>query len=96
MYYNLCLLLFLKVAWAGERTRDLLFSFIFSFHHFTAEQQWLPMYYNFYAYSIKELSILFYIWCEKLAACLAEQCSMIFCASTAVFVLENLHFWWSK
>jgi hypothetical protein len=27
---------------AGERTRDLLISFIFSFHHFTAEPQRLP------------------------------------------------------
>jgi hypothetical protein len=31
-----------KVARAGERTRDLLISFIFSFHHFTAEPQRLP------------------------------------------------------
>jgi hypothetical protein len=30
------------VARAGEQTRDLLFSFIFSFHHFTAEPQRLP------------------------------------------------------
>jgi hypothetical protein len=27
-----------KVAQAGEGTRDLLISFIFSFHHFTAQQ----------------------------------------------------------
>jgi hypothetical protein len=32
-----------KVARAGERTRDLLISFIFSFHHLTAEPQRLPM-----------------------------------------------------
>jgi hypothetical protein len=31
-----------KGARAGERTPDLLTSFIFSFHHFTAELQWLP------------------------------------------------------
>jgi hypothetical protein len=31
------------VARAGEQTRDLLISFIFSFHHFTAEPQRLPM-----------------------------------------------------
>jgi hypothetical protein len=31
-----------KVARAGERTQDLLISFIFSFHHFTAEPQRLP------------------------------------------------------
>jgi hypothetical protein len=29
-------------ARAGKRTRDLSFSFIFSFHHFTAEPQRLP------------------------------------------------------
>jgi hypothetical protein len=36
--------LFKKVARArlGERTRDLLISFIFSFHHLTAEPQRLP------------------------------------------------------
>jgi hypothetical protein len=33
---------FFFFARAGERTRDLLFSFIFSFHHFTAEPQRLP------------------------------------------------------
>jgi hypothetical protein len=31
-----------RVARAGERTRDLLISFIFSLHHFTAEPQRLP------------------------------------------------------
>jgi hypothetical protein len=32
-----------KVAWgAGEQTRDLLISFIFSFHHIAAEPQRLP------------------------------------------------------
>jgi hypothetical protein len=31
-------------ARAGERTQDLLFLFIFSFHHFTAEPQRLPLY----------------------------------------------------
>jgi hypothetical protein len=30
------------IAQAGERTRDLLISFIFSFHHFTVEPQRLP------------------------------------------------------
>jgi hypothetical protein len=34
--------LFLMVARAGERTRDLLISFILPFHHFTAEPQRLP------------------------------------------------------
>jgi hypothetical protein len=34
--------LFLKVTRAGEQTRYLLFLFIFSFHHFTAEPQRLP------------------------------------------------------
>jgi hypothetical protein len=33
---------FFKGARAGEQTRDLLISFIFSFHHFTAEPQRLP------------------------------------------------------
>jgi hypothetical protein len=31
-----------KVAQAGKRTRDLFISFIFSFHHLTAEPQRLP------------------------------------------------------
>jgi hypothetical protein len=31
-------------ARAGERTRNLLFSFIFSFHHFTPEPQRLPLF----------------------------------------------------
>jgi hypothetical protein len=34
---------FLKVARAGERTRDLLIAFTFSFHYLTAEPQRLPM-----------------------------------------------------
>jgi hypothetical protein len=34
--------IFLKVAQAGERTWELLISFIFSFHHFTAKPQRLP------------------------------------------------------
>jgi hypothetical protein len=41
------MLLFLfvfKVARAGERTRDLLILFIFSFHHFTTEPQRLPLF----------------------------------------------------
>jgi hypothetical protein len=42
--------IFLKVAWAGERTRDLLISFIFSFHHFTAEPQRLPRRIFFYEF----------------------------------------------
>jgi hypothetical protein len=33
---------FKKVARAGERTLDLLISFIFSSHHFSAEPQRLP------------------------------------------------------
>jgi hypothetical protein len=33
---------FLKVTRAGEQTGDLLISFIFSFHHSTAEPQRLP------------------------------------------------------
>jgi hypothetical protein len=32
----------ISVVWAGERTRDCLISFIFSFHQFTAEPQRLP------------------------------------------------------
>jgi hypothetical protein len=36
-------IIFLKVAQAGEQTRDLLISFIFSFRHFTAEPQRLPI-----------------------------------------------------
>jgi hypothetical protein len=35
---------FEKVAWAGERTRDLLISLIFSVNHFTAEPQRLPLF----------------------------------------------------
>jgi hypothetical protein len=35
--------IFLKVAQAGEQTRDLLILFIFSFHHVTAEPQRLPI-----------------------------------------------------
>jgi hypothetical protein len=33
---------FKRLPGAGERTRDLLIAFIFSFHHFTAEPQRLP------------------------------------------------------
>jgi hypothetical protein len=38
-----CFFSFLKIVRDGERTRDLLTSFIFSFHHFTAEPQRLPL-----------------------------------------------------
>jgi hypothetical protein len=36
-----------KVARAEDRTRDLLISFIFSFHHFTAESHRLPTFGGF-------------------------------------------------
>jgi hypothetical protein len=35
----------LKVAWAGERTWDLLSLFIFLFNHLTAEPQRLPIHF---------------------------------------------------
>jgi hypothetical protein len=40
--YGLWVIFFKLPGLAGERTRDLLISFIFSFHHFTAERQRLP------------------------------------------------------
>jgi hypothetical protein len=42
MYVHMAVLVFLKVAQAGEQTRDLWISFIFSFHHFTAGPKRLP------------------------------------------------------
>jgi hypothetical protein len=43
---------------AGERTRDLLISFIFSFHHFTAEPQRLPGI-TFFVQNVKWLNVKF-------------------------------------
>jgi hypothetical protein len=43
-------LFFLKVARAGERSRDLFILFIFSFHHFTAEPQRLPKHVELYSW----------------------------------------------
>jgi hypothetical protein len=48
---------FLRLPWMGawEWTLDLLISFIFSFHHFAAETQWLPNIVQFFVYTKKDV-----------------------------------------
>jgi hypothetical protein len=44
-----------KIARAGEQTRDILISFIFSFHLFTAEPQWLTKHFKVDVNAVKYL-----------------------------------------